>query len=147
MAGAIAEMIFLENRCGGDWADLAKIERLISDDPGDRVKLRRVAATRMLIARHRTQIERLIKMLCIYYTAKAARLTSRGVNHVQSSLGADSVGSKLSVPGVELSPPGQGAHRPTNVRVGVPVQTDLHEDEYASLDTVPSSASKVVSKG
>jgi hypothetical protein len=63
MAGAIAEMIFLGNRCGGDWSDIARIERLIPDAPDDRIKWRLADMTRMLVRRHRTRIDLLAATL------------------------------------------------------------------------------------
>jgi len=54
---------FSAGRCCGDWADVAKIERLIPDDPEDRLKFRLAKATHMLVRRHRTRIDLLAAML------------------------------------------------------------------------------------
>jgi hypothetical protein len=63
MAGAVAETIFLGERYGGHWADLEKIERLIPEDPEDRLKTRLSDATNMLARRHSTRIDLLAAML------------------------------------------------------------------------------------
>jgi hypothetical protein len=63
MAGVIAERIILGHDCGGHWADVADIYRLLPDDPGDRRKTRLAAAVWLLVRRHRSRIEFLSIML------------------------------------------------------------------------------------
>jgi hypothetical protein len=63
MAGTIAEIIILGSSCNGSGGDRQMIERLIPNDPGDVLKLRLAAMTRMLVRRHRARIERLAALL------------------------------------------------------------------------------------
>jgi hypothetical protein len=62
-AGAIAEMVLLGFNCEGHWSDVAEIERLIPDDPGNRRKARLARAVWQLVRRHQTQIESIAEML------------------------------------------------------------------------------------
>lgn len=64
-AGSISERLCLGRDIGRHGSDVAEIDRLLPDDPGDRIKYRLVAATYKLVERHRSRIELLAELLSV----------------------------------------------------------------------------------